>query len=158
METLDPGPEFTQEEPAAPTAKEIDQLITALHEKRSEKNRHQIVEKQINSDLAKLEVQIMDALVKSGLKKFSGTKGDVNLIHDSTVKVPKDPEQKGKLFDYMKERNVFEELITVNHQTLNAFYKTEEALAVARGDIGWSLPGVEQGANRESLRFKAKGE
>lgn len=61
-----------------------------------------------------------------------------------TVSMPKSDEQRQEFFDYLKEREIFEETITVHSQTLNSFYKSEMEKAVEEGNVDFKIPGLEE--------------
>ena len=63
-----------------------------------------------------------------------------------SVKIPKDPESKERLFGWIKDHkgeDVLRNMISINSQTLNSFYKAELEVAKEKGDVDWVLPGIE---------------
>lgn len=63
-----------------------------------------------------------------------------------SVKIPKDPAAKDKLFGWIREHkgdDVLKNMVSINSQTLNSFYKAELEVAKEKGDIDWALPGIE---------------
>lgn len=60
----------------------------------------------------------------------------------TSVKTPKNNAERELFFEYLKEKGVYEDLRTVNSQSLNAFYKSELELALGRGELDFSIPGI----------------
>ena len=48
-----------------------------------------------------------------------------------------------QFFAYLKDRGLFDSVITVNSQTLNKLYRTELEAAFGRGEIDFQFPGIE---------------
>ena len=104
------------------------------------------------------EGKIIGALDSAGLKKFNVPGlGTAYTITKLTVKVPIDLASKRKLFDYMRERqgvDATDNMISINHQTLNAYYKEELEACKAEGkDL--KVPGIEDPVERVSLGFRS---
>ena len=60
----------------------------------------------------------------------------------TSVRMPKDNEERKAFFDYLRERGVYDELVSVSSQTLNAFYRSELELAILRGELDFTIPGL----------------
>ena len=63
-----------------------------------------------------------------------------------SVKTPKTPEQKQQLFGWIKENkgaDVLRNMLSINSNTLNSFYKSELEVAKEEGNVDFSLPGLE---------------
>lgn len=72
----------------------------------------------------------------------------------SSVTTPKTLEEKRALFDYLREQNIFDEMVSVNSQTLNSLYKQLEAEALERGELEFKLPGVAEPVTYTTLKMK----
>jgi uncharacterized small protein (DUF1192 family) len=101
-----------------------------------------------------------EALVLEMLKKSGGTKyhveglGTVSITRRFSLKVPKEIPQKLALFSWIKENKGVEALngmVSINSQTLNAFFKVEK-----ENNPELILPGVELPTLEESLAFRAE--
>jgi len=63
-----------------------------------------------------------------------------------SIKTPKTIEQKEALFKWIGEnkgRDVLRNMLSINSQTLNSFYKSELEVAKETGNIDFSLPGID---------------
>lgn len=71
--------------------------------------------------------------------------GTVYRQKNFSVKTPKDPDSKGALYDWIaqhKGKDVLDNMLSINSQTLNSFYKSELAAAVEAGESDFSIPGL----------------
>lgn len=98
-----------------------------------------------NAQLEEYKTQILGILEKTGKDKYPVTGlGTVFVQHRTTVSMPKDPEKKKAFFDYLKNRNLLDDLTTVHSQTLNSFYKAEMGIAVSEGNSDFKMPGLDE--------------
>ena len=80
--------------------------------------------------------------------------GNAIVQNKFSVKVPREPEEKKKLFDYLQERGQFWELVSVNSNTLNSYYKQELANAVDEGNEDFKVPGIGEPMHYQSLQMR----
>lgn len=140
-------------QPKQLTVEYIDRLVARLRELRQQKD--EATEKlcQITAAIANVEKDIV-----ANLNDCNKTSWDVEGIgkvfirNNFAVRNPKTPEAKKAFYDYLKARGLFEDLATINHQTLNAFYKTEREQA--EGDPSFNLPGLEAPTLHQSVVLK----
>ena len=62
-----------------------------------------------------------------------------------SVRVPKDPVLKEDLFHWIrseKGEDVLRNMVSINSQTLNSFYKSELEAAKEKGDVDFAIPGI----------------
>lgn len=71
-------------------------------------------------------------------------------------KTPKTPESREAFFGYLKERGVFDGLISVNSNTLASFAKQEMEAAVERQDIDFAIPGLDDPTYTERVALRKK--
>jgi hypothetical protein len=94
-------------------------------------------------DLKKLlESRLIEALEDADLQRFDAHGSMFLVSHIASAKVPKIPEDRKKFFDYLKEREIFEDMITVHSATINTFVSDEEKAATERGEIDFQIPGL----------------
>lgn len=89
-----------------------------------------------------LESKMLDALDDAELTRFDAHGTMFVVTNKTSAKTPKTPEDREKFFSYLRDQGVYEDLITVNSQTLNSYVKSEEALATERGELDFSIPGI----------------
>lgn len=102
--------------------KEKIKLLAQLTEEEDEIDRKWKV---LQVDISKLKSEIQALLEADGMDKMETEDGRVTLAVIKQISMPKDSENKNKLFDYLKDKGLFEDMITINHQKLNSFYKQE---------------------------------
>jgi hypothetical protein len=66
-------------------------------------------------------------------------------------RVPKDLESKKMFFAYLENKGVFDELISVNSNTLNSWAQAEIDAAEEAGNFDFQLPGLEKSEPRVSF-------
>lgn len=89
-----------------------------------------------------LESRMLDALEDADLTRFDAHGVMFVVSNKTSAKTPKTTEDREKFFSYLRDQGVYEDLITVNSQTLNSYVKSEEALATERGELDFSIPGI----------------
>jgi len=104
--------------------------------------------------LKKIQSSIMSYLEALGKDSYKSKAGNVYLSKRLSVKVPKEPQAREEFFSYLKEKGIFEDLITVNSQTLNAFYKEEFEAAITNGATDFKLPGIGEPTYFETLNMR----
>jgi hypothetical protein len=86
---------------------------------------------------------ILEGLGKDSYKSNHGT---FSYKMEQGFKVPQNDEERIKFFNYLKEKDVFDQLITVNAMTLNSFAKAEEERALqVDGIVDFQIPGIIRG-------------
>lgn len=94
---------------------------------------------------------MLESLNKTSYKASAGT---FSFSLTDSYKTPKTLEQKEAFFTYLKEKNIFDEMITVNSKSLNSYAAKEIELQYDQGNFDFTIPGLEKGepAYRCSLR------
>lgn len=72
----------------------------------------------------------------------------------SSVTTPKTLEDKEKLFNWLKEKAIFMEIVSVNSQTLNSLYKNLSEDAAKEGILDFQIPGVANPTTYTTLKLK----
>lgn len=69
-------------------------------------------------------------------------------------KIPSSLEAKTKFFDFLKQKGIFLELVSVNSNTLNSFCKAEYEAAKEAGNVDFKVPGLEAPTAMEKIGFR----
>lgn len=136
------------------TVDELESLTRSIADKRREIEVLRLEQSKKNSELETLEKRMMVLLEEVGKHDYHSEVGTVYITERASVKVPKDLEAKRALFDYLRQRGIFEEMVSVNSQTLNAYYKAEKAAAEEKGDFAFQLPGVGEPTVDQIVAFR----
>lgn len=131
------------EELCAKIAAQRDTVAVIAAEKKVEEER-----------LEELEATMVATLRELDMTSFKSKSGQFIISHRMSVKLPATPEDRQKFFDYLKGRELFDNMISVNSQTLNRFYKDEFAEAKERGDFDFEIPGIGPATVVETLSVK----
>lgn len=96
----------------------------------------------VNKQIDEVEEKLMLCMEDLHLEKFSipGV-GTVYPTERFYAKTPKTPEAKEAFWNYLKSTGEFHSLITVNANTMNAWYKEKMAAASERGEV-LEVPGI----------------
>jgi len=110
--------------------------------------------KEENKKLEEMKAKVLAYMEEAGIEnhKVPG----FGLLYekvDFSVRIPQGDE-KQKFFNYLKRKGHFETLATVNHATLNSWYKEQMELAINEGKKDFIVPGIEEPKHRKSLVMK----
>lgn len=120
-------------------------------------NTYEVKKKLASEALAEYEeaeTVLMDLLKRAKKSKyFIDGVGTVSIRNQFVVRTPKTPEEKTALFNFIRDNKGPEALIglvSINHQTLQAFVNSEKE---TNPEV--IIPGLEAPTLRESLQFRA---
>lgn len=87
--------------------------------------------------------KILAVLNSHSLEKYHHPElGTAYIKKRFTYKVPKDDASRHAFFSFLKEKGLFESMITVHSATLNSFAKTEMEIAADSGATDFKIPGL----------------
>lgn len=121
---------------------DLDAAVNEMAELSAQIDAYEEQIKGLNAQKAALQLKVIAALDATERKSYSTARARVTKVSRFQVSMPKDPESRAKFFDYLRERGVFENLVSVNYQTLNSFYKEQFEQAKDSGDIDFAIPGI----------------
>lgn len=136
------------------TVQELDEIIQEMFKKRTAID---ALEEEISKHrevLKNLEAKVTTALKELGRDSYKTPVGSLGIRQMWRVTTPKDAESKAKFFEFLKERGIYDEMISVNSQTLNAFYNREMEAAKEKGDIDFAIPGIAEPALFETVYMR----
>lgn len=123
------------------TLKELDNLISEIAELDGQAEGMKLTLKALNEQIAEKERKVMAMLEQAELKTFKGSRGSMTIASRWGVKMPKEPEVKEALKAYCEERGIWDNLWTINHQTLNSMFKQAMEAATEAGEM-IDIPGL----------------
>lgn len=139
---------------AAPTVKEMNDLAEEIARLRSEEDEASDKKKAITAKLEAAENKMVELLITNNLKNYRAPAGLASLSFRTSVKTPKTPEQKTLFFEYLRKTGRYDDMVSVNSQTLNSFYKEQLELAKERGEDDVQIPGITEITVNPNLSFK----
>lgn len=138
------------------TITEFEDLLDKAYSLKLEAEEIEAKKKDKEKELFELNKVILAEFDRLDKTSYVGRRCQVVRVQRPTVTVPKDPDQRDAFFRFLKERKIFENLVTVNHQTLNSFYKAEIEQAIEEGNHEFKIPGLEEPKLHEYLTFRKK--
>lgn len=111
-------------------------------------------------DEATKKVEAQKKKLLAYLKHFNREKfevpglGTFYIRSQFSVKTPKSPEAREAFFNYLKQKGAFDDMITVNHQTLNAYYNAELDAAQQAGVENFKIPGLDDPSLYETITMR----
>lgn len=129
------------------TLEDLEAMCQRIADQRDEVARIAQEKNKAAATLESLESRFLEVLVALDRKNFQSAKhGMFYITGKSSVKTPKTDEEKTAFFNYLREKGgeaLVLKYMTVNSQSLNAFYKEEFDLAKERGEaMDFTIPGV----------------
>ncbi len=145
-----------EEDLSTVTVQELEKMISEYAEQKEEVDQAELVVanlKKIRTNTERRLLAFMNEFDKSSYRSTWGT-----LIKSGRYswKTPKTPETRNQFFGYLREKGVFDGLISVNANTLSSFAKAEMAAAVERQDIDFAIPGLEEPSYTERVSLRRK--
>lgn len=139
---------------ASPSVKEMNELLERIAELRDRETEAADVKKKITAELEATETRLVEQLLENNLTSYRCPAGLASLSFRTSVKTPKTPEQKKAFFDYLKSIGRYDELVSVNSQSLNSFYKEQLELAKEEGKEDVEIPGLTEVSINPNLSFR----
>lgn len=139
------------------TIEEINKLSEEISILRTTESKIKYGLKQVTDQLDIAETKMMQYLEENQLQRYSSPVGMFSLAQYTSVKTPKTPEDKEKFYTYLKEKGLYENMVSVNSQTLNSFFKEELAMAEQTNegvDPATLIPGLTEVTLTPRLSFR----
>lgn len=105
-------------------------------------------------NLALVQKQILETLNALEIDSVKGHGFMFYKTQESSVKTPKTLEDKRALFDFLREKGIFDEMVSVNSQTLNSLYKNLAQEALEQGVLEFNMPGIAEPTNFTKLKMR----
>ena len=125
------------------TVADLDQLVEDIFQQKSKIEEMEAVTSEENKKLQALENKAVLYLEELGRDSYKSPAGSVGIQEKWRFALPKSEEDRVAFFSYLKEKGVFDQLITVNSNTYNSFVSKEWELAKESGEgLSFHIPGV----------------
>lgn len=99
------------------------------------------------------EKKAMAMLEASEKTKYVSEYGTIYTAVYESIAVPKG-NNKQEFFKYLKDNGIYDEVVTVNSQWLNGWYRKEKEAAIEGGNILFTIPGIENPVSTVRLSFR----
>jgi len=124
------------------TVVELDQMVDKSFELQKEYKKAKKLSGVAYAELEEHKANLIQALFDLGKTKYSTDSGTFAYTVDEKFRVPKDTENREKFFAHLKEKGVFENMITVPSATINAWAQVE--VEANKDNWEYSIPGLEK--------------
>ena len=131
--------------------KELEAAIEEAFEKREAYDEAKRKSTEAYNEYTKLQGKVQGMLEELEMDSYKSKAGSFSYRMEEPFKVPKGLDNRRKFFDYLKQRGVYETMVTVNSRTLNAFAKAE---AEASSDLDFNIPGLEKSDPRPVVTMR----
>lgn len=136
---------------------EMDNLITSMRNARIDYDDAKAISNEKHKAYKDLELEVIKALSDAGKSsyKLDGV-GTFSVIDKLTVTTPKTVEEKAELFNWIDSqhgRDTLTTMLSINHQTLNSFYK--ESFESSDDKAMFSIPGLNEPTVTKEGRFRS---
>lgn len=145
---------------ASMTVEEFDSLVGQIFQVRAEITELNAQASEKEKELFGLKVRAVAALKEFGRKNYQTPKGTITIRNTLQVSLPKTEQDKQLMFEWMKEKGIYEKFATVNYNSLKSLVKAhmEEIEATGGDPILDFIPGVPAPTLFQDLTFtKGKG-
>lgn len=141
------------DKPEPITVPEFEKLISELYaQNRKIKSMQEAIDDETKT-LTMLKSKVMAYLEEYEKEKYSSNEGTLSVQNKFSVQVPKDPESKGRFFEWLRAKGIFDATITVHSATLNSLYNS---MLEESGDPDFEIPGVGKGTHYKILSIRSK--
>jgi hypothetical protein len=146
----DPGPQNPI------TVEALDQLVDDIFAKRREIEALEEQVTALNKQKAELEGRAVGYLRALGRENYKGRSGTIGISEKWRVNLPQTDEDKQALFNWLRDRGIFDKYATVNANSLNSLFMAEWEAAKKAGDLEFALPGIGAPKLFEGLSVRKK--
>lgn len=133
---------------------EFEELLNTAYELKKEASELDAQKKKKEAELMELNRIILEEFNRLDKTSYKTNACQVIRVQKQSVKMPKDPDGRGQFFKYLKKLGCFEDLVSINHNTLNAFYKQEFEEAKRQGNFEFEIPGLEAPTLQEYITYR----
>ena len=136
------------------TISEFESLMDTAFEKKEEIRKISEEKKAKEGELSEMSRVILAEFTRLDKTSYKTRWGNVVRTQKYSVSLPKEDGEKSELFGYLKDKGIFDTLVTINYQTLNSFYSQERDAAKEEGRYDFKIPGLAAPKVHEYLSFK----
>lgn len=138
------------------TVEALDQLARAMADQSKEIDAIASDLKIAKDIMTKMEIQAKSYLEELDRIEFSTPFGEMKIKDHWQIKMPSDESKKMELFDWMKEKGIYERYATVHATSLKSLVLLERKEAEKMGEdlMVWALPGMDPPKLYQEMDFK----
>jgi len=123
------------------TVKQIEAMIAESFRMKEQYAEAKKIASEYYNKLSKIQAEVIEVLMDLGKTKYVSDSGTFSFKVNETFRVPKTPEDRERFFNFLKEKEIYEDMITVNSATLNSWAKLEIENST---ELDYQIPGLEK--------------
>lgn len=135
---------------------EMEERIKIMSDLRGKEKELSDAKKKVTEELERVEIALIETLNAEGLDNFRGSLGTISVTHKASAKLPRTKEDREAFFSYLKELGLYDDMVSVNSNTLVSFYNSKMEEAKQMGNVDFKIPGINEVKIRETLSFRRK--
>lgn len=137
----------------SPSIGEMNDLAAEIAELRDKEKEMSDAKKLVTEKLEVKENRVTELMMENNLTSYKAPSGLLSVGFRTSVRQPQGDDQT-KFYTYLKEKGLFDTMISVNSMKLNSFYKEEFELAKERGQDDFAIPGLTEVKLNPTLSFR----
>lgn len=142
------------------TVADLNALIEQIKLKEDEIEVQDRKMKDLNIELGSLKGKAVAYLIELKQTEYASPLGKIEIKKYERVNLPESLPDKMAFFEYLKQKEMFENMATINSNSLNAFYFRERSAYIESGGdpMTFTLPGVPAPKTFSKLDFRESKE
>lgn len=138
------------------TLSAINKLCQELWAKRLDYDEAKKISSERYKELEEIESKVLAYLSNNELDSFKSSVCAVSVVNKFSVRVPTGEDLKEFITWYERVNGPGSalEILSVNSQRINAYYKVEQSNAVLRNDLDFKIPGISEPKIVQSLSIR----
>lgn len=137
------------------TVTELDELSKEIFTQKEVVEECEAAREEASKKLYALQNKLLGIMQDLDKEKYFVTGlGTISRQKRFTVKTPKTEEDKKAFLAYLETKGIFWDLVTVNSNTLNSFYKQEFDIAREEKNLNFKIPGIGEPTYSEFIKLK----
>lgn len=129
------------------TVAQLQDLCLAMFKQKAHVAELKLVKTTNEKQLSEMQEKIIFHLDELELKNFDTGFGKISKVNKPYAKIT----DKAALSSFLKEKGIYEDLVTFNAAKMNSFYNEEMAKAKEEMDLDFKVDGMDVSSNRVSL-------
>lgn len=136
------------------TISQFEEFITEFVDQRKKIDTLKLELETESEKLTRIQAKALQYLKTLGRDNYQSKFGLISIVRTSSVALPKTPEDRAEFFGYLKDKGLFDSMISVNSQTLNSWFRQEYEIAQEEKRITeFKIPGLKEPATFEKIRL-----
>jgi len=136
-----------------PTVKQLEAMVAECFRLREQYQEAKKVSGEYYKKLTEMQNQVIEVLTELGKTSYVSDVGTFSFKVQESFRVPKTPEARKMFFDFLKEKGIYDDMISVNSMTLNSWAKAE---IESSDSLDYQIPGLEKSEPSFKASMRAK--